>query len=389
MVAAAKQSASPPIPLVDLQKQRAALGNRIRAGMEAVMARGDFILGAPVTELEAKLTDFSGAGAAITVANGTDALQLALMAMGVGRGDAVFVPAFTFAATAGAVVMSGATPVFVDIDDDRLTMDPVQLEEQIAGVRKAGGLRPRAIIPVDLFGRPADYPTILGLAKAEGLLVLADAAQSFGATQATPQGATKTLGRVGTLAPATTISFYPSKPLGCFGDGGAILTGDLAIAEACRRLRGHGFDHTGEARQVGLNSRLDSLQAAVLLAKMEAFEDELRARRQAARWYDTRLSAKLRTPLLETEDHSAWAVYAIRSPLRDILQQALTEAGIACAVYYRKPLHLHAAYAGFGAGSGSLPTSEKVAEEVLALPMHGYLDEATVARVCDTLLATL
>lgn len=381
MAVAAHHQVPTPVPLVDLQKQQAALGDRIQSRMEAVMARGDFILGAPVTELEAKLADFSGAEAAITVANGTDALQIALMAMGIGQGAAVFVPAFTFAATAGAVAMTGATPVFVDIDDVTLTMDPQHLEVQIARVKKAGILKPRAIIPVDLFGRPADYPAILDLAKAEGLMVLADAAQSFGA--ANDQG------RVGKLAPATTISFYPSKPLGCFGDGGAILTEEPALAEACRRLRGHGFDPAGEARQVGLNSRLDSLQAAALLAKLEVFEDELRTRRQAAAWYDRRLSARLRTPLLEGEDRSAWAVYAIRSPRRDVLQQALKDACIASAVYYRKPLHLHAAYAGFGEGAGSLPVSERAAEEVLALPMHGYLDEVTVEQVCDTLLDAL
>lgn len=381
MAIAAHHQVPTPVPLVDLRKQQAVLGSRIRSRMEAVMTRGDFILGAPVTELEAKLADFSGAGAAITVANGTDALQIALMAMGVGPGTAIFVPAFTFAATAGAVAMTGATPVFVDIDDVSLTMDLQHLELQIAKIRKAGALRPRAIIPVDLFGRPADYPAILALAEAEGLSVLADAAQSFGAAN--------NQGRVGRLAPITTISFYPSKPLGCFGDGGAILTQEPALAEACRHLRGHGFDPAGEARQVGLNSRLDSLQAAVLLAKLEVFEDELRTRRQAAAWYDQQLSPRLRTPLLDNEDRSAWAVYAIRAPRRDTLQQALKDADIASAVYYRKPLHLHAAYAGFGEGAGSLPVSERVAEEVLALPMHGYLDEATVERVCNTLLRAL
>ncbi|WP_422365690.1 DegT/DnrJ/EryC1/StrS family aminotransferase [Pelagibius sp.] len=381
MAVTAHHQVPTPVPLVDLQKQQAALDDRIRSRMEAVMARGDFILGAPVTELEAKLADFTGTKAAITVANGTDALQIALMAMGIGPGAAVFVPAFTFAATAGAVAMTGATPVFVDIDDVTLTMDPKHLEVQIAKVKKVGGLKPQGIIPVDLFGRPADYPAILGLAQAENLMVLADAAQSFGAAS--------NEGRVGRLAPATTVSFYPSKPLGCFGDGGAILTQEPALAEACRRLRGHGFDPAGEARQVGLNSRLDSLQAAVLLAKLEVFEEELRTRRKAAAWYDQRLSARLRTPLLESKDRSAWAVYAVRSPRRDVLQQALQDAGIASAVYYRKPLHLHAAYAGFGEGAGSLPVSERVAEEVLALPMHGYLDEITVERVCDALLQAL
>lgn len=385
MAASPDPVAMPPVPLVDVQRQMAALGEAIHARMDAVLARGDFILGREVKELEARLADYSGAAHAITVANGTEALVIPLMALGVGPGDAVFLPAFTFAATAGAVALCGATPVFVDIDDASLNMDPAHLEAQIATVRQAGRLRPRAVIPVDLFGRPADYPAIRKLAQTEELLLIADAAQSFGAVQAGPEGAR----RAGSLAPVTTTSFYPSKPLGCFGDGGAIFTADDGLAEDCRRLRGHGFDQSGEAQRVGMNSRLDSLQAAVLLAKLDAFEDELAARAQAAAWYETRLSAHVRTPLLPGNDRSAWAVYAIRSPERDRLRRALADAGIASAIYYAKPLHLHSAYAGYGSGAGSLPVSEQVSREVLALPMHGYLDEATVERVCDTLLAAL
>jgi UDP-2-acetamido-2-deoxy-ribo-hexuluronate aminotransferase len=371
----------PAIPLVDLHRQMAALGARIEARIEAVLSGGDFILGSAVRELEARLADYAGAAEAITVANGTEALMIPLMAQGIGRGDAVFIPAFTFAATAGAVALCGATPVFVDVDETTLTMDSEQLVARIEAVRRAGNLRPRAVIPVDLFGRPADYPAILSIAEAAGLWVLADAAQSFGAEQGNK--------RVGTLAPATAISFYPSKPLGCFGDGGAILTDDPNLAETCRRLRGHGFDESGEARLVGMNSRLDSLQAAILLAKLETFDSELAARERAARWYGERLAGRLRTPAETDDGRSAWAVYAVRAPQRDTLRNALTAAGIASAVYYRKPLHLHPAYAAFGDGAGSLPISETVSEEILALPMHGYLDDATVERICATLLATL
>lgn len=385
MAASPDPAGMPPVPLVDVQKQMAALGEAIHARMNAVLTRGDFILGREVTELEARLADYTGVAHAITVANGTEALVIPLMALGVGPGDAVFVPAFTFAATAGAVALCGATPVFVDIDDDSLNMDPAQLKAQIAAVRQAGRLRPRAVIPVDLFGRPADYPAIRKLVQAEEMLLIADAAQSFGAVQAGPEAAR----RAGSLAPVTTTSFYPSKPLGCFGDGGAIFADDAALAEDCRRLRGHGFDQSGEARRVGMNSRLDTLQAAILLAKLDAFEDELAARAQAASWYEARLSAQLRTPPQPGNDRSAWAVYAIRSPRRDALRAALSAAGIASAIYYAKPLHLHTAYAGYGDGAGSLPVSEQVSREVLALPMHGYLDEATVERVCDTLLAAL
>ncbi len=371
----------PAVPLVDLNRQMAALGSRIDARIGAVLSGGDFILGSAVRELEARLADYTAAAEAITVANGTEALMIPLMAQGIGRGDAVFIPAFTFAATAGAVALCGATPVFVDVDEATLTMDPQQLDARIEATRRAGDLRPRAVIPVDLFGRPADYPAILAIARKAELLVLADAAQSFGAEQGNR--------RVGVLAPATAISFYPSKPLGCFGDGGAILTDDPALAETCRRLRGHGFDDSGEARQVGLNSRLDSLQAAILLAKLETFEAELAARDRAARRYGERLAGRLRTPAGLGDGRSAWAVYAVRSPRRDALREALSAAGIASAVYYRKPLHLHPAYAAYGEGRGSLPISEGVSEEILALPMHGYLDEATVERVCATLLAAL
>jgi dTDP-4-amino-4,6-dideoxygalactose transaminase len=369
------------VPLVDLAAQGQALRDRIEAYVEQVMARGDFVLGSAVGELEKRLADYAGVETAVTVANGTEALLIALMARGIGRGDAVFVPAFTFAATAGAVVLSGASPVFVDIDDETLTLHPGDLEARVAAVRRTGRLRPQAVIPVDLFGRPADYPALQPVAEAGGLCILADAAQSFGGE----------LGgrRVGALAPVTAISFYPSKPLGCFGDGGAILTSDPALGEACRLLRGHGIDASGEVRRVGLNSRLDSLQAAILLAKLEAFEVELAARGRAVRWYGERLARRLRTPPAPRDGRSAWAVYAVRSPRRDALRAALLAAGIATAIYYSKPLHLHAAYARYGEGRGSLPVSERVSAEILALPMHGYLDEATVARVCDTLLAAL
>ncbi|WP_420346986.1 DegT/DnrJ/EryC1/StrS family aminotransferase [Pelagibius sp.] len=385
MAAVPDLSPLPPVPLVDLQKQLAVVGDAIQQRMAAVLQGGDFILGGAVGELEGRLADYAGVAQAITVANGTDALQIALMAMDVGAGDAVFVPPFTFAATAGAVVLTGATPVFVDIDDTTFTMDPLQLENKVAAVRAAGALTPRAVIPVDLFGRPADYPAIHAVAQAAGLQVLADAAQSFGAVQGDGQEARP----VGSLAPMTTVSFYPSKPLGCFGDGGAILTDDPTLAERCRRLRGHGFDATGEARQVGMNSRLDSLQAAVLLAKLDVFDQELAARSQAAAWYDERLRDSLRTPESPPDGRSAWAVYSIRTRERERLRQALREAGIASAIYYAKPLHLHEAYAAFGDGAGSLPVSETASAEVLALPMHGYLDEPTVTRVCDTLLGAL
>jgi len=360
---------APPIPLFDVQAQYARLRPRIDARMRAVLAHGGYVLGPEVGELEAALAATAGAAQAVSVGNGTDALLIALLAEGIGPGDAVFVPAFTFVATAGAVVSAGATPVFCDVDPARFTLDPGDLERRIAGL--PAGLRPRAVIPVDLFGVPADYAAIAAIAARHGLHLIADAAQSLGASVAGMP--------VGALAPVTATSFYPTKPLGALGDGGAIFTDDAARAERMRAIRVH-----GGGRMHGMNSRLDTLQAAVLLAKLESFDAD-RARRAAiAARYDAALAGHVDLQRAPAGVASAHAVYAILGDARDALQAALAEAGIATRAYYATPLHLMPMMRPYSAGPGSLPVTERHCARILALPIYADLDDAGADRVCRT-----
>ena len=362
-----------PLAFVDLAAQRRRLGARIDSAMAAVLEHGKFIMGPEVGLLEDRLADFCGAKFAVTCANGTDALRLALMARGIGAGDAVFVPAFTFAATAGAVALSGATPVFVDIDETSFNMAPTSLDAAIAGA-DTQACRPAAVIAVDLFGQPADYAAINAIATDAGLLVIADAAQSFGATSG---------GRpVGTLAAITTTSFFPAKPLGCYGDGGAIFTDDPATAEVLRSLRLHG---RGSAKhdiaRVGTNSRLDTLQAAILLAKLEGFAGEIEARDSAARRYTEGLADTVAVPSLDAGNSSVWAQYTILVDQRDDVAASLAASGVPTAVYYPLPVNRCAAYAEYPTAPGGTPVAERLARRVLSLPMHPDLDAATQARI--------
>ena len=370
-----------PLPFVDLKAQYARLKPRMDARMRAVLDHGQFILGPEVQELEAELVRFSGAAHAITVSSGTVALTISLMAEGIGPGDAVFVPAFTFAATAGPVLAVGATPVFCDVGPDTFNMDPANLERAVADVLAGGSLRPRAVIPVDLFGLPADYTAITAVADAHGLFVLADAAQSFGAS--------RDASRVGRLAAVTTTSFFPSKPLGCYGDGGAIFTDDAGRAEVMRCIRVHGQDADGACVRPGMNGRLDTLQAATLLAKLEAFEDEIRARESLARRYDQALRGTVTLPGRIDGAASVWAHYSIVGDNRDALRDALAARGIPARVYYPSPLHLQPAFRDYGGGPGSLPVSEELSRRILSLPIYPDLDEATVDRISDAVIAAL
>jgi len=363
------------IPMIDMNAIRNAAGEALTARLDAVLASGKFILGPEVAELEQRLAEFSGAAAAVGVASGTDALKIALMANTIGPDDAVFIPAFTFAATAEAVVSTGATPVFIDVDLPHMTMDPVHLRERVATVRREGVLRAAAVITVDLFGLPARYEEIGALAAEEDMLLIADGAQSFGGQL----GAS----RVGALAPVTTISFYPTKPLGCFGDGGAILTTDAGMAAKFRELRHHGFDAAGtDIVRPGMNSRLDTLQAAILLARFEIFAGELARRDVIAGWYGELLDGAVEAPEVPTGRKSAWAVYTIRSARRDALRAHLAAAGIGTAIYYPAPVCDFAAYRRFRPDEGELPVTNALCTKVLALPMHPYLDRATVERIC-------
>ncbi len=370
------------IPFVDLKVQYAGLKSEIDAGIQRVLNHGRFILGPEVHEFEAALAEHVGVGHVVSCANGTDALVLALLGENIGPGDAVFVPSFTFTATAETVLLIGATPVFVDVDGDNFLIDCDDLEDRIAAVKAAGKLKPRAVIPVDLFGLPADYAGLEKIAEAHGLFLLGDAAQSLG-------GAAH--GRaIGGLAPATATSFFPAKPLGCYGDGGALLTDDAARAELWRSLRGHGI---GKAKydvvRIGLNSRLDTLQAAVLLAKLKVFAAEIEARDRLAKKYEAALKAAVKTPPRPEGLRSAWAQYTIQHNDRDGLKTRLGEKGVPSAIYYPLPMHLQTAYRSLGDGEGSLPVTEGLCQRVLSLPMHPYMDDGTARQICEAVLTSL
>jgi UDP-2-acetamido-2-deoxy-ribo-hexuluronate aminotransferase len=364
------------IAFTGLQAQGKRLRREIDARIARVLDHGKFIMGPEVFELERRLAEFCDAREAITVANGTDALQIVLMAAGIGLGDAVLIPSFTFTATAEVVLLLGARPVFVDVDAASFNMDCADLERRIESERRKGA-SVKAVIAVDLFGLPADWPRLNDIARRHGLLLIADAAQSFG-------GALH--GKcVGALAPVTTTSFFPAKPLGCFGDGGAIFTDDAAFAASVRSIRVHGQGaEKYETVRVGVNSRLDTLQAAILLVKIEVLEDEISRRHQIAQEYTQRLADIVETPVAPADHRSAWAQYTIKSDRRAPLQQALQDAGVPTAVYYPKPMHLQPAYAVFGCGGGSLPVSEMLSEKVLSLPFNAYASDEEVDYVCAT-----
>ncbi|WP_442504230.1 DegT/DnrJ/EryC1/StrS family aminotransferase [Marinivivus vitaminiproducens] len=370
------------MPFIDLARQRAGICERLDAAIARVLHHGHFIMGPEVDELEERLGLFCGARHVITCANGTDALALALMALRVRTGDAVFVPSFTFAATAEIVPSLGATPVFVDVREDTFTLDPASLERGVAAARRHG-LRPAGIIAVDLFGQPAGYDALGPLADAYGMWLVADAAQSFGA---------RLHGRpVGQYGRITTTSFFPAKPLGCFGDGGAVFTDDDRLADVMRSLRVHGkgTDKYDNVR-IGMNSRLDTLQAAILLEKLRIFPDEIVARDAVADRYRAGLADLVQAPALAEGATSVWAQYTVRAgDRRDALARDLKAAGVPTAIYYATPLHHQTAYAGFPLADGGLPVSERLAREVLSLPMHPYLEAPVQARIVDAVRHSL
>jgi dTDP-4-amino-4,6-dideoxygalactose transaminase len=375
----------PSIPFNDLQAQYRRIKPVIEARMAQVLAHGRFILGPEVGELEVALASYSGVAHCIGVSNGTDALRMPLMARAIGPGDAVFLPAFTYTATAEVVVLTGAVPVFVDVSPDTYNIDPTALERSVARVRKDGALRPRAVIAVDLFGLPAAYPELSQLCRQEDLFLIADAAQAYGARQGNQ--------RVGALAPVTTTSFFPAKTLGCYGDGGAIFTDDPELAEICRSIRFHGSgrDHYDIVR-VGLNARLDTLQAAILLAKLEIFDWEIVERARIAARYDAAFASLARAGRVVPPPRAEgmiWAYYCMQIDGRDRVQGALKAAGIPTAVYYPAPLHYQSAYQRYDNGPGSHKVAEALCPRMLALPLHPYLDAATQDRIIDAFCAAL
>jgi dTDP-4-amino-4,6-dideoxygalactose transaminase len=374
----------PPVPFIDIQAQRARLGEAIDAAVSRVLAHCRFIDGPEVAELEAQLAAFCGARHVVACASGTDALLMVLMAKGVGHGDAVLCPSFTFCATGEVVALVGATPVFVDVDEATFNMDAGSLKRGIATAKQLG-LKPVGVIPVDLFGQSADHDAIAAVAREAGLFVLDDACQAFGASY---KGR-----RLGTFGLATATSFFPAKPLGCFGDGGAIFTDDAALAEILRsvRVHGQGADKYDNVR-LGLTGRLDTMQAAILIEKLMIFEDEILARNAAADRYTRALADVVTVPRLAEGCNSVWAQYTIRLPAgidRDHFAAALKARGIPIAIYYPKSMHQQTAYRQFPVTDNGLPVSEKLSGDVISLPMHAYLDEPTQARVIEAVRAAV
>ena len=372
------------IPFLDLKAQQARIAADLRRRIDTVLEHCQFILGPEVRELEAELAKFCGAKHCVSVSSGTDALQIALMAEDIGRGDAVFLPAFTYTATAEVPLLLGATPVFVDVDPRTFQIDIAHLTQRIEATRQAGKLKPRAIIGVDLFGQPADWPALTDIARRNHLFLLDDLAQSFGSSLH---------GRpVGSQADATATSFFPSKPLGAYGDGGALFTESEEKADLYRSLRTHGEGKTRyEVLRTGMNGRLDSIQAAILLSKLAVFPEELQARERIARTYDQRLGNAVTTPKRVPGSTSAWAIYAILlkdQAARDRIQAALRADGVPTAIYYPRPLHRQPAYSAQHDGS-ALPVSDDLATRILALPIHPDLTEEDVARICASVLAAV
>jgi dTDP-4-amino-4,6-dideoxygalactose transaminase len=370
---------SAPIPFIDLQAQRRRIASEIERAVMTAVEDGQWVMGPPVRALEEQLAIYAGVKHCIACANGTDALMIVLRAWEIGPGDAVFVPAFTFAASAEVVALVGATPVFVDVLEDTYNLDPLSLETAIAMVKREGKLTPRAIMPVDLFGQPADYSAIEPIATREKLKLLVDTAQAFGATLDGRQTAS--------IGDAAGTSFFPAKPLGCYGDGGATFTNDDGLADLLRSIRVHGQGSDKyENVRIGVNSRLDTIQAAILVEKVKIFPEEVEMRdRVASRYTEAfRRSNRVRPPHVIEGARSTWAQYTIQVPDRDKLAADLKGKGIPTAIYYPTPLSHQKGYAHFP--SAGTPVSDRIAKHVISLPMHPYLDEAAQDRIISAVL---
>lgn len=375
-------SVTQPIAFIDLQAQRRRLGAPLEAAIQAAVEGGQWILGPQVAQFEKDIAAWAGVKHVIACANGTDALLLVLKAWGVGPGDAVFVPAFTFAATAEVVALAGAAPVFVDVLPDTFNMDPASLEDAIALVKKDGTLTPKVVMPVDLFGQPADYRALAPIARAAGLKLFCDTAQGFGGLL---DGT-----RAGAIGDAAATSFFPAKPLGCYGDGGAMFTNDDALKDTLLSLRMHGqgadrYEHV----RVGFNSRLDTIQAAILIEKLKIFEEEIGLRNHVAGRYNEAFarSNRIKTPAVIDGATSTWAQYTLQVEDRVQFQADLKAAGVPTAVYYPIPLSRQKAYAQYP--SAPIPVSLALSGHVVSLPMHPYMDTATQDRIIAAVLASV
>ena len=368
---------STPTQFIDLAAQQKLIRPQLDLAISRVLDHGQYIMGPEVKEFEGHLREFTGAKHALTCANGTDALTLVLMAWGVGPGDAVFTPSFTYVATAEAPAQLGATPFFVDVCENTFNIDPQSFKQAIINSRELG-LNPAAVIAVDLFGHPADVDAITEIARAEGIRVLVDGAQSFGATS---KGR-----RVGSMGDATTTSFFPAKPLGCYGDGGAVFTNSDEDAEIIDSIRLHGkgsqkYDNI----RIGLNSRLDTLQAAILIEKLKLFPGELSKRSSVAQNYSNLLSGVFSTPTLLHGNTSSWAQYTLKVDNREAVQNKLKDAGIPSVVYYPIPLSKQLGYQHYPKVSSGVEISEGLSEKVLSLPMHPYLSDMILQKIVNAL----
>jgi len=373
-----------PIEFVDLKAQRAALSGKIENALQGVLQHGQFILGPEVKKLEQQLAAFCGAKHAIACSNGTDAIALALRAMDIQAGQAVFVPSFTFAATAEVVCWFGATPIFVDVLPDTFNIDVASLASAMDTAVK-NDLKPAGVISVDLFGLPADYDAIESFCAQNGLWLICDSAQGFAATY---KGR-----RTGSIGQVTTTSFFPAKPLGCYGDGGAVFTNDSQIADLITSLRFHG---KGEDKydnvRIGMNARLDTMQAAILLEKLAVYQDEINARNRIAARYTAALKGTVTTPHIPEGLTSVWAQYTLileQGTDRNALITALKEKGVPAMVYYPKGLHQQTAYKHFPVAGNGLPVSENLSGRVISLPMHPYLTDAQVDYIADAMKTAL
>ena len=372
------------LPFIDLKYQYSLIRDEIHAGIDRVLESGHFILGAEIAELEKQLAEYAGVKHALACSSGTDALLMALMALGIGPGDAVFTTPFTFFATVETIALVGATPVFADIDEATYNIDPAKLEEAILKVEREGKLKPKAIIPVDLFGLTADYKAIKPLAEAHGLAIIEDACQAFGAKA--PCG--KTAPALGTIG---CTSFFPAKPLGCYGDGGAVFTDDDDLYDKLYSILVHGRSAEDRYNNVrlGLNARCDTIQAAVLLAKLKLFPGEVELRQTVADRYRAGLKGLVSLQTIPEGCVSVYAQFCPRSPKFAEIQAALKAADVPTARYYPIPMHLLGATEYLGYKKGDMPVSEACAADIFALPMHPYLKAEDIDRICSVIADTV
>lgn len=376
-----------PLEFVDLKAQLRLIGDDIKLSIDRVIAHGKFIMGPEVYELEEQLAEFTGVKYAISCSSGTDALLMALLAIGVGPGDAVFTSSFTFIATAEVIALLGAVPVFVDIKQDTFNIDPVKLEQAIENLDEKKyhnniHLTPKCVIPVDIFGLPAEYKAINKIAKKYNLIIIEDAAQSFGAQAGDKMACNFT--------DAAATSFFPAKPLGCYGDGGAIFTNDSDLNEKLISIRAHGKgQYKYDNVRAGINGRMDTIQAAILIQKLKIFKDELKKRAIAARKYRERLKGLVQFQEILDNYTSAWAQFSFLSMDRNKIMAKLETKKIPHAIYYPKPLHLQAAFSMLKYKKGDFPIAEMVSNTILSIPMHPYLSDEHIEFISKTIVSAL